>query len=107
MGAIPSEIIGRNAELDAIDACLDRLEREAAAIVFEGQAGIGKTTLLAVLLARLKQGGALAGRAVCPGKALVLSEGRKNPLPKEKQSEENWRLVRHGKYIPRRAGRAH
>jgi len=36
VGAIFSDIVGRSAELGAIDACLDRLEREAAAIVFEG-----------------------------------------------------------------------
>jgi hypothetical protein len=34
----------------------------------------GKTTLLSVLLARLKQGGTLAGQAVAAGKAYVLSE---------------------------------
>src|SRR5258708_7371904 len=40
-----SDIVGRSAELDAIDAFLDRLGREGAAIVFGGQAGIGKTTV--------------------------------------------------------------
>src|SRR5262249_8199582 len=34
----------------------------------------GKTTLLSVLLARLKAGGTLGGRAVHPGTALVLTE---------------------------------
>jgi hypothetical protein len=34
----------------------------------------GKTTLLSVLLARMGQGGELAGRAVRPGKALILTE---------------------------------
>jgi hypothetical protein len=34
----------------------------------------GKTTLLAHLLARLASGGQLAGRAVAPGRALVVSE---------------------------------
>jgi hypothetical protein len=34
----------------------------------------GKTTLLSHLLARLAQGGLLAGRAVAPGRALVVSE---------------------------------
>jgi hypothetical protein len=34
----------------------------------------GKTTLLSHLLARLAQGGQLAGRAVAPGRALVVSE---------------------------------
>jgi len=40
-----TDIVGRTAELDAIDGFLDRLGREAAAIVFEGEAGIGKTTV--------------------------------------------------------------
>jgi hypothetical protein len=34
----------------------------------------GKTTLLALLLARMKRGGSLAGQAIPAGKALVLSE---------------------------------
>lgn len=34
----------------------------------------GKTTLTALLLARMKAGGALAGQAVRPGKALIVSE---------------------------------
>ncbi|MCE9531248.1 MAG: helicase RepA family protein [Planctomycetes bacterium] len=34
----------------------------------------GKTTLLSVLLAKMRQGGALAGLAVRPGRAVVLSE---------------------------------
>jgi hypothetical protein len=34
----------------------------------------GKTTLLALLLARMKQGGTLARQAISPAKALVLSE---------------------------------
>ena len=34
----------------------------------------GKTTLLSVLLSRLASGGELAGRAVAPGKAVVVSE---------------------------------
>src|SRR5215831_4032316 len=34
----------------------------------------GKTTLLAVLLARLKTGGVLAGLPLSPGKAVVVSE---------------------------------
>ena len=40
-----SDIVGRSAELEAIDVFLDRLGREAGAIVFEGEAGIGKTTV--------------------------------------------------------------
>ena len=39
----------------------------------------GKTTLLAVLLARMKTGGSLGGLAVAPGKALVIcEEGRQH-----------------------------
>jgi hypothetical protein len=34
----------------------------------------GKTTLLSVLLSRMKEGGALAGLPVAPGKALIVSE---------------------------------
>ncbi len=34
----------------------------------------GKTTLLSILLAKLKEGGTLAGRTLNPGKALVISE---------------------------------
>jgi ATP/maltotriose-dependent transcriptional regulator MalT len=40
-----SVIVGRSAELEAIDCFLDRLAREPAALVFEGQPGIGKTTV--------------------------------------------------------------
>lgn len=35
---------------------------------------VGKTTLLSHVLARMAQGGQLAGRAVAPGRALVISE---------------------------------
>jgi hypothetical protein len=38
----------------------------------------GKTTLLSVLMARLKTGGPLAGRTVAPGRALVVSEEAPN-----------------------------
>ena len=54
MGAIPSDVIGRSAELDTIDVCLDRLEHEAVAIVFAGQAGIGKTTVWAQVFERAR-----------------------------------------------------
>jgi hypothetical protein len=42
----------------------------------------GKTTLISVLLARLKAGGQLAGLAVAPGRAVVVSE----------ESAEDWSL---------------
>src|SRR5437588_10375778 len=41
----------------------------------------GKTTLVSLLLARLQHGGQLAGLAVAPGKALIISE----------ESETDWR----------------
>jgi DNA-binding CsgD family transcriptional regulator len=47
-----SEIIGRTAELEAIDRFLARLEREPAAVVFEGLPGIGKTTVWQQLFGR-------------------------------------------------------
>src|SRR5206468_12495095 len=39
-----------------------------------GQWKIGKTTLLAALLARMGSGGELAGRPVSPGRAIVITE---------------------------------
>src|SRR5262249_16767528 len=39
-----------------------------------GQWKIGKTTLLAALLARMGAGGELAGRRVSPGRAVVITE---------------------------------
>jgi hypothetical protein len=44
----------------------------------------GKTTLLAVLLARMKAGGSLGGLTVAPGKALVICE----------ESRQHWELRR-------------
>ena len=46
------EIVGRGAELEAIDRFLERLSRDAAALVFEGLPGIGKTTLWRQLFER-------------------------------------------------------
>ena len=62
MGAIPSDIIGRSAtgrsaELDALDASLDQLEHNGVAVVFAGQAGIGKTTVWAQVFERAAQRG--------------------------------------------------
>jgi hypothetical protein len=42
----------------------------------------GKTTLVSLLLARMQQGGQLAGLPVAPGKAFVISE----------ESQADWRL---------------
>ena len=39
-------LVGRSRELGAIAAALDRIESGAAAVVVEGEAGIGKTTVL-------------------------------------------------------------
>lgn len=47
-----SEIVGRDAELSAIDAFADRLTRGPAAMVIEGRPGIGKTTVWQQGLAR-------------------------------------------------------
>ena len=40
-----SALVGRQAELEVIEAFLDRVEGGPAALVLEGEAGIGKTTL--------------------------------------------------------------
>ncbi|HEV3203609.1 MAG TPA: AAA family ATPase, partial [Gemmataceae bacterium] len=48
------------------------LRRKVTALISPPKAG--KTTLLSHLLARFAQGGQLAGRAVAPGRALVVSE---------------------------------
>ena len=47
-----SDIVGRKAELGAIDGFLDRLARGPAAIAFEGHPGIGKTTVWWQVFAR-------------------------------------------------------
>src|SRR5262245_50004414 len=44
-----------------------------------GQWKIGKTSLVAALLARLGAGGELAGRAVTPGRAIVITEEEATP----------------------------
>ena len=54
---MPSEIVGRDVELDAINACLDRLEHDAVAMVFAGQPGIGKTTVWAQVFERAAKRG--------------------------------------------------
>jgi ATP/maltotriose-dependent transcriptional regulator MalT len=47
-----TDIVGRDAELTAIDGFLDRLRQGPAAMAFEGQPGIGKTTVWQQGLAR-------------------------------------------------------
>ena len=44
-GKVAVEIIGRDEELDSMLAFLDRPAEGAAALVLEGEAGIGKSTL--------------------------------------------------------------
>lgn len=46
------DVVGRSAELDAIDRFLDRLAGAPAAVLFEGVPGIGKTTVWRQALAR-------------------------------------------------------
>ena len=38
-------MVGREAELAAVERFLDRLQVEASALLIEGEAGIGKTTI--------------------------------------------------------------
>ena len=59
-----SEIVGRESELDAIDAWLDRPVDGITALVLEGQAGIGKSTLwqAAVAAARARSFRVLTSR---------------------------------------------
>lgn len=56
--------------------------------LFTGQWKIGKTTLLAALLARMGGGGEMAGRQVSPGRAVVITEEGLNLWL--------WRLNKHG-----------
>jgi DNA-binding CsgD family transcriptional regulator len=48
----PRDIVGRSAELDAIDTFLIDAGRAASALVLEGEAGIGKTTVWEQVFAR-------------------------------------------------------
>jgi DNA-binding CsgD family transcriptional regulator len=52
------EVIGRAAELEAIEAFLDALDRGPAALVLEGEPGIGKTTLMRAGVATARARGA-------------------------------------------------
>src|SRR5690348_1963301 len=60
------ELVGRDGELEGIDAALERLaEKRSAMIGIAGEPGIGKTALLRSLVARAEEAGhlVLAGRA--------------------------------------------
>ncbi len=50
----PDGLIGRARELSVLRDLLDRLPREGGALVVRGDAGIGKTVLLADAAARAK-----------------------------------------------------
>src|SRR4051812_8309996 len=66
MAASNGRLLGRRAELAAVDGALERLERRAGAVVaFSGEGGIGKTRLLDELTVRAAERDCLvlAGRA--------------------------------------------
>jgi hypothetical protein len=72
--ASASEILARTGTGDRIDWLWDGYLAGANVTLLVGPWKAGKTTLLSVLLARLGTGGSLAGRAVRPGRAVVVSE---------------------------------
>ncbi len=61
MAQVTEQLVGRGAELDALELALDGLERrEPGAVLILGEPGIGKTSLLAELAARADARGWLA-----------------------------------------------
>jgi MoxR-like ATPase len=52
------ELIGRDAETERIDAVIDALPERGGALVLSGEAGIGKSALLAHAAARAETTGA-------------------------------------------------
>jgi DNA-binding CsgD family transcriptional regulator len=71
---VSDEIVGRAAELAAVERCLDLASRSTAALVLEGEAGIGKTTIwgTAVDAARARGWLVLASRPARSEQALTL-----------------------------------
>ena len=55
--AVAFEIVGREAELASINAFIGEMEGGAAALVLEGEAGVGKTTLWGVCVERARARG--------------------------------------------------
>src|SRR5688572_18093829 len=69
MGLAVEQLVGRAAELGAIDSALAELERRSfSALEFVGEPGIGKTRLLGELVSRADA----AGHLVLPGSASEL-----------------------------------
>ncbi len=71
---MPEEIVGRGVELAAVERFVDRATRSFAALVLEGEAGIGKTTLWDAALAAARSRGwlILSSRPVRSEQGLTL-----------------------------------
>src|SRR5215211_5804720 len=54
---MPVNVVGRASELDAIERLLDSLEEGPAALLLEGEPGIGKTTLILAGIEMARQRG--------------------------------------------------
>jgi DNA-binding CsgD family transcriptional regulator len=54
---MPGKVVGRASELDAIERLLDSLEEGPAALLLEGEPGIGKTTLVLAGVERARERG--------------------------------------------------
>ena len=71
---MPEEIVGRGVELAAVERFVDQATRSFAALVLEGEAGIGKTTLWEAALAAARSRGwlILSSRPVRSEQGLTL-----------------------------------